>query len=784
MGISGSQAAHPPGAQAIPQRRRRRASNHHSPSYPTHLYFISGEPKLKFTGNPNHGPLFFHLDEAGIYKAESNCVLCYPIVGSVPTKQRMEVKLLGSSEITERFAAETRRTPEQEEEQQSPSPTYSPEEQNETPARRIALSAGPAPSMIAEEKRPGTVPPPPLLPFSPCPAQGRMAQLRFDVAASKFIHRLSVYVGVEVAFVKSRGVILCFNDHAVLKNQHCILDVHRAMGGVYTTNPFPLWALEAHQWSALPPINSRTEASARGRVPDLPTEKQQVVHKAPIAIVLYMMDEHGTDPCKTASVLQRSRELARGQEREGTGGEGLSSGVFRRIPPYPCPSPLRGSGPQPQRKSVGDGGILRSSGLGIAHTSSAVVPKTNSILDGAQEGTKSTNKAFFKESIPDGSANGVGSFVRRGIGNAGARQKVGDSVFSSFVCEHDGKGSEDIFHEGGVEGRPREDPCRTSKSVGSNKVSMEAIPSADSWHTYRSSQHSMAKGLSWDEEMPRRRRGSPQGERYSCIQYTFLDLPPGLESSSSFLGKSTEDSKPTPTGLGSNPLLWGTRSLMGHEGEGDATNVEQDGPKGRSVPRGTGDDLGAGPSNESSTPSGAPPSSSPLDPVRSVERVEVNGVAGKTRGDNEECIPTAGKTFMWERSVIQQLLQIGPEVYVLEDVFDMGHHDTAEKSVFTARKEEGSSRDREGGTDIKSGEEEGDEEIRDSKEGDDEDEEEEAGEEEDYLCVVCLVEPKDTAMLPCRHMCCCQYCARRVCMSSNKCPICRAEVETTLKCSM
>ncbi|XP_006644177.2 probable E3 ubiquitin-protein ligase LUL2 [Oryza brachyantha] len=45
------------------------------------------------------------------------------------------------------------------------------------------------------------------------------------------------------------------------------------------------------------------------------------------------------------------------------------------------------------------------------------------------------------------------------------------------------------------------------------------------------------------------------------------------------------------------------------------------------------------------------------------------------------------------------------------------------------------------------------------------------------LCVVCLSEPRDTAVLPCRHMCLCRECAQTLRYQTNKCPMCRQPVE-------
>ncbi|CAI9102265.1 OLC1v1000507C1 [Oldenlandia corymbosa var. corymbosa] len=48
-------------------------------------------------------------------------------------------------------------------------------------------------------------------------------------------------------------------------------------------------------------------------------------------------------------------------------------------------------------------------------------------------------------------------------------------------------------------------------------------------------------------------------------------------------------------------------------------------------------------------------------------------------------------------------------------------------------------------------------------------------------CVICMTDPKDTAVLPCRHMCMCSECAKELRMQSNKCPICRQPIEELLE---
>ncbi|KAJ0255289.1 E3 ubiquitin-protein ligase LUL2 [Hirschfeldia incana] len=58
-----------------------------------------------------------------------------------------------------------------------------------------------------------------------------------------------------------------------------------------------------------------------------------------------------------------------------------------------------------------------------------------------------------------------------------------------------------------------------------------------------------------------------------------------------------------------------------------------------------------------------------------------------------------------------------------------------------------------------------------------EDNETECGKE----CVICLTEPRDTTVLPCRHMCMCSGCAKLLRFQTNLCPICRQPVDKLLE---
>lgn len=48
-------------------------------------------------------------------------------------------------------------------------------------------------------------------------------------------------------------------------------------------------------------------------------------------------------------------------------------------------------------------------------------------------------------------------------------------------------------------------------------------------------------------------------------------------------------------------------------------------------------------------------------------------------------------------------------------------------------------------------------------------------------CIICLSEPRDTAVLPCRHMCFCSHCAGIVRLQCDRCPVCRQKVVSLLQ---
>ena len=40
-------------------------------------------------------------------------------------------------------------------------------------------------------------------------------------------------------------------------------------------------------------------------------------------------------------------------------------------------------------------------------------------------------------------------------------------------------------------------------------------------------------------------------------------------------------------------------------------------------------------------------------------------------------------------------------------------------------------------------------------------------------CVICMSNPRNTCVLPCRHVCCCAECANTLRLSTDRCPVCR-----------
>ena len=46
-------------------------------------------------------------------------------------------------------------------------------------------------------------------------------------------------------------------------------------------------------------------------------------------------------------------------------------------------------------------------------------------------------------------------------------------------------------------------------------------------------------------------------------------------------------------------------------------------------------------------------------------------------------------------------------------------------------------------------------------------------------CIACLTDPRDTILLPCRHLCVCKDCFER--LTLDRCPVCRAPFDSYLR---
>lgn len=93
----------------------------------------------------------------------------------------------------------------------------------------------------------------------------------------------------------------------------------------------------------------------------------------------------------------------------------------------------------------------------------------------------------------------------------------------------------------------------------------------------------------------------------------------------------------------------------------------------------------------------------------------------------------------WGTEILVQKLRLGGQLFTLYDVFGM-----APDSVLAPTKTDFSSTER-------------------------------------TECIICLSEPRDTTVLPCRHLCFCGHCAKIIRLQCDKCPICRQKVSSLLQ---
>jgi hypothetical protein len=125
----------------------------------------------------------------------------------------------------------------------------------------------------------------------------------------------------------------------------------------------------------------------------------------------------------------------------------------------------------------------------------------------------------------------------------------------------------------------------------------------------------------------------------------------------------------------------------------------------------------------------------------------------KTAAAKNEELPTHRLTQL------VQLLHVGDELFRLDDVFDATGGEPVKKSG--KKKKAGDE-----GADA-SGDDDGDDGAVAVIDDDD----------DSNLCVVCLTMPRDTLILPCRHLCLCVECSQVLRHQHNKCPMCRKAID-------
>ncbi|KYK64895.1 RING zinc finger protein [Toxoplasma gondii TgCatPRC2] len=122
----------------------------------------------------------------------------------------------------------------------------------------------------------------------------------------------------------------------------------------------------------------------------------------------------------------------------------------------------------------------------------------------------------------------------------------------------------------------------------------------------------------------------------------------------------------------------------------------------------------------------------------------------------------------WRAQIVKQKIQFGTRTFEVQEIFGIERGNSTEMQRLP-------SGTRGGNVGASSG---GDE--SDSRNSGDCQVDNLAGRE----CVICLAEERNTAVLPCRHMCLCSGCANIMRMQSNKCPICRQPVTSLLQITM
>eukprot|EP01134_Creolimax_fragrantissima_P000425 CFRG0425T1 len=121
-----------------------------------------------------------------------------------------------------------------------------------------------------------------------------------------------------------------------------------------------------------------------------------------------------------------------------------------------------------------------------------------------------------------------------------------------------------------------------------------------------------------------------------------------------------------------------------------------------------------------------------------MEAINDNGKVAETMSTSASFDENA--EFKFSSSVLKQKLTSGGRTFMLQEIYGLEHHAINPSSTNSAEEKEKDC-------------------YIDS---------------EYHECIVCLCDPRDTAVLPCRHLCLCHGCAEVLRYQSNKCPLCRA----------
>ncbi|PHJ25974.1 ring zinc finger protein [Cystoisospora suis] len=135
-----------------------------------------------------------------------------------------------------------------------------------------------------------------------------------------------------------------------------------------------------------------------------------------------------------------------------------------------------------------------------------------------------------------------------------------------------------------------------------------------------------------------------------------------------------------------------------------------------------------------------------------------NTVEGKDSSEEERAVD-------WRCPVVRQKIQFGSRTFEVQEIFGIERGNSTEMQCFPSPAS-----------------------SRQSVSADDETDQRANAHQSDHLagreCVICLAEERNTAVLPCRHMCLCSGCANIMRMQSNKCPICRQPVTSLLQITL